>query len=40
MVLTPSREQARYGILTRWDLLRYGLHVGLLVPLLLLGLGG
>lgn len=39
MVLTPSREQARYGMLTRWDLLCYGLHVGLLVPLLLLGLG-
>ena len=39
MVLTPSPEQARYGMLTRWDVLRYGLHAGLLVPLLLLGLG-
>ena len=38
MVLTPSREHARYGMLTRWNMLRYGLHVGLLVPLLLLGL--
>ena len=26
-------------VLTRWDALRYGLHAGLLVPLLLLGLG-
>ncbi len=26
-------------MLTRWDALRYGLHAGLLVPLVLLGLG-
>ena len=26
-------------MLTRWDALRYGVHAGLLVPLLLLGLG-